>query len=178
MIRKAIIVVLTLGAVGIGVVEATTFFMPLWWVWESKPASLAVYVGDGAVETRYRTIKPGKTTPFWRHGGWAGFTWEMRHDIHTWDSWMRGDHYIRVRKYSPKPPDAVFIPASYRYECRIRIPLWAPFIAFLFVPAATVVTTRLIRHMRKRRGLCVKCAYNLTGNESGTCPECGTEIVP
>ena len=31
------------------------------------------------------------------------------------------------------------------------------------------------RHRRKH-GLCVKCAYDLTGNESGTCPECGTEI--
>ena len=25
-------------------------------------------------------------------------------------------------------------------------------------------------------GECRKCHYNLTGNESGTCPECGTEI--
>lgn len=25
-------------------------------------------------------------------------------------------------------------------------------------------------------GFCHKCSYNLTGNTSGTCPECGTEI--
>ncbi len=31
------------------------------------------------------------------------------------------------------------------------------------------------RHRRKH-GLCMKCAYDLTDNESGTCPECGTEI--
>jgi len=24
--------------------------------------------------------------------------------------------------------------------------------------------------------LCLKCGYNLTGNTSGTCPECGTPI--
>ena len=25
-------------------------------------------------------------------------------------------------------------------------------------------------------GYCVNCEYNLTGNESGVCPECGTKI--
>jgi hypothetical protein len=27
---------------------------------------------------------------------------------------------------------------------------------------------------RRRRGRCVQCGYNLTGNISGRCPECGT----
>jgi hypothetical protein len=29
---------------------------------------------------------------------------------------------------------------------------------------------------RQRRGLYVKCGYNLTGNVSGVCPECGTQV--
>jgi hypothetical protein len=29
---------------------------------------------------------------------------------------------------------------------------------------------------RLRRGLCVNCGYDLTGNLSGTCPECGTAV--
>ena len=29
---------------------------------------------------------------------------------------------------------------------------------------------------RASAGLCVACGYNLTGNTSGTCPECGKEI--
>ncbi len=28
-------------------------------------------------------------------------------------------------------------------------------------------------YRRRRRGLCPECAYNLTGNVSGACPECG-----
>jgi hypothetical protein len=32
------------------------------------------------------------------------------------------------------------------------------------------------RQDRLRRGLCVKCGYDLTGNLSGTCPECGTAV--
>jgi len=29
---------------------------------------------------------------------------------------------------------------------------------------------------RRRRGLCVRCGYNLEGNTSGDCPECGTKF--
>jgi hypothetical protein len=29
---------------------------------------------------------------------------------------------------------------------------------------------------RQERGLCTRCGYDLTGNESGVCPECGTAI--
>ena len=29
---------------------------------------------------------------------------------------------------------------------------------------------------RSRRSLFVRCAYDLTGNVSGVCPECGTKI--
>jgi hypothetical protein len=29
---------------------------------------------------------------------------------------------------------------------------------------------------RSQRDLCIRCGYNLTGNVSGVCPECGTVI--
>ena len=35
---------------------------------------------------------------------------------------------------------------------------------------------RPLRRLRRKRGLCVKCGYDLTGNESGVCSECGTEV--
>ena len=30
--------------------------------------------------------------------------------------------------------------------------------------------------LRQQQGLCIRCAYNLTANTSGICPECGTPI--
>ncbi len=30
--------------------------------------------------------------------------------------------------------------------------------------------------VRARPDLCLKCGYNLTGNESGVCPECATPV--
>ncbi len=35
---------------------------------------------------------------------------------------------------------------------------------------------RYQRRKRRRQGLCLTCAYNLTGNVSGVCPECGTDV--
>jgi len=32
------------------------------------------------------------------------------------------------------------------------------------------------RVYRRRRGRCIECGYNLTGNVSGVCPECGEKI--
>ena len=39
----------------------------------------------------------------------------------------------------------------------------------------------LVEAMKKRRppaGVCAKCSYDLTGNMSGVCPECGTAAEP
>jgi len=35
----------------------------------------------------------------------------------------------------------------------------------------------LITCLRLKRNLCLQCGYNLTGNTSGVCPECGKKIV-
>ncbi len=34
----------------------------------------------------------------------------------------------------------------------------------------------VIREVLKSESRCVHCVYNLTGNTSGTCPECGSDI--
>ena len=51
------------------------------------------------------------------------------------------------------------------------IPLWIPLI-LLAIP--TYILWR--RDRRKPERCCRQCGYDLTGNESGVCPECGTKI--
>ena len=51
--------------------------------------------------------------------------------------------------------------------------------AALALPALAAVATHLWRRARQRRrppGLCRACGYNLTGNTSGKCSECGEPI--
>ena len=43
-------------------------------------------------------------------------------------------------------------------------------------PTTVFVRGPLRRKRRRRKGLCLKCGYDLTGNESGKCPECGTQL--
>ena len=58
----------------------------------------------------------------------------------------------------------------------VGIPLWIPTIGLAALFAHTFPP---IYRQRKRRqlGLCLLCGYNLTGNISGRCPECGTKLI-
>ena len=53
-----------------------------------------------------------------------------------------------------------------------RLPLW---LIFAVVAAPTAFLWYRDR-LRRRPGHCKNCNYNLTGNTSGICPECGTPI--
>jgi hypothetical protein len=73
----------------------------------------------------------------------------------------------RVNMY--KRPGEVSVVMHVRY--------WLPIILSAVYP--TVVVLKLRResaHRRRRLGLCVACGYNLTGNVTGACPECGCAV--
>ena len=55
----------------------------------------------------------------------------------------------------------------------VTIPLWS-LLSILMVP--TVLLWRQ-RRPRPKVSQCPSCLYNLTGNLSGKCPECGTVVV-
>ena len=57
-------------------------------------------------------------------------------------------------------------------------PFWLPFVAFAAYPVFLFFLGHCPyrRHQRRKKGLCVHCAYNLTGNVTGVCPECGNKI--
>jgi len=59
-------------------------------------------------------------------------------------------------------------------ELSIRIDWGAAILIPLILPAAVAIYR--YRHRPKLVGHCKKCRYNLTGNTSGICPECGTKI--
>ncbi len=56
--------------------------------------------------------------------------------------------------------------------CSATIPLWLP---LLLIALPTAWLWR--RDRRYPPGHCRKCGYNLTGNESGKCPECGALVI-
>lgn len=74
---------------------------------------------------------------------------------------------INWGRRQPDDPGTIWIPKSgHGPDLRTwYIPLWIPFLLSI---AVVIVTRR-----RPLWGHCRKCGYNLTGNESGRCPECG-----
>ena len=55
-------------------------------------------------------------------------------------------------------------------------PFWQPVLLLLAYPVAAFAWRVFRGRRRNRMGLCERCGYNLTGNISGVCPECGQKI--
>jgi len=62
------------------------------------------------------------------------------------------------------------------WETEIRFPVWALLLLLASYPTIAFIRGPLRRHRRRKRNECIHCGYNLTGNVSGICPECGEEI--
>jgi hypothetical protein len=60
----------------------------------------------------------------------------------------------------------------------IGFPFWALALPLSVYPGVALVRGPVRRRRRRLRGLCLTCGYDLTGNTSGVCPECGrsTEV--
>ena len=59
-----------------------------------------------------------------------------------------------------------------RYRTFLFLPFWIPMML------SALISLSFYRRVKRRsqRGFCIKCDYNLTGNTSGVCPECGERI--
>jgi len=66
-----------------------------------------------------------------------------------------------------------------RFQMRaLYIPFWFPLILFAAYPVIAFIHGSLRRRYRRNHGLCLHCGYNLTGNVTGICSECGKPPAP
>ena len=56
------------------------------------------------------------------------------------------------------------------------VPLWMLFILFAAYPLVAFARGPVRRWRQRKRGGCQNCGYNLTGNVSRVCPECGKGV--
>lgn len=149
VIRKAMIVVLTLGALG-------TFML----------AELSFY--RDVEYSEYRRVAPSfeYTWIHLRAGSWTvEVTRPLQRKTKPWEysyrkRWLTLEFGVGFRE---------------RYW-RSRGTLLIPFVLFAAYPTIALIRGPLRRWRRGRRGLCVNCAYDLTGNVTGVCSECGTHF--
>jgi len=58
------------------------------------------------------------------------------------------------------------------------MPFWFPLVLFAAYPVFVFIRGRMRRRRRRKHGLCPHCGYNLTGNVTGICSECGKPPAP
>jgi 4-amino-4-deoxy-L-arabinose transferase-like glycosyltransferase len=144
MIRKTIILLLTLAALGTIALWAVT----LTWSFTYWQARDGFTIGWGAIRIyRWHEVLPQGV--------------ELAE---------RGWHVTRNTSGVIAIPKMEF---RRGHVSGLDVPLWLPFLLFATYPTIAFIRGPLRRRRRHRKGLCVKCGYNLTGNVSGLCPECG-----
>lgn len=78
--------------------------------------------------------------------------------------------------HAPKMPPGVEVltsevVAEFTY---LAMPLWAVSLLLVVYPLKCVALGPIRRHVRRKKGRCSACGFDLTGNTSGVCPECGS----
>ena len=131
--------------------------------WYFESASGSVDVRHYVTHARWGQI--GNPTP-------AGWQWIKGNPRFVWRPQPKR---LGFAYHAERSPPAGINYGDVRY---LRCPLWA-----IFVPAGIgpllcfVHNRRAAARLRRDRGLCDRCGYDLTGNVSGVCPECGMKIA-
>jgi len=175
MFRRTIILLLGLSTVSFGVGWCVSWFVhddrP--WRWPTVDLrtyglSFSVYHGN----TWCYYYFPCSSCGWYNHKhkpgctdirAWAHIDYELKPPTVYWEFGVRR---FRLAKENDWCDDYV----------TLELPSWLVFMVLGFLPVRAVLRGPLRRCRRRRRGECLDCGYNLTGNASGVCPECGTGL--
>lgn len=172
MIRKAIIVVLMLAALGTGVVWATSYFeCPGVWG-TSIGEDVGILVDDGAWEINFALFAEWNCTKEInvRHGRiWCFYTACL-------ESGAIPQSLRFSRGFTNGRTHFHLLVSGNEIGVLFDLPLFPFILLFAAYPTIALIRGPLRRRRRRKRGLCLSCGYDLTGNKSGVCPECGKPI--
>jgi hypothetical protein len=195
--RRAPLILSTLLATTLLVIGVWSIFSPVYFEWSINPGNvLYTYSSEGLVRLVWFQCKepikvtrsylatpsgiPGTRIEISLADGNTGSTTllhgaptTLRAQFGNWPSAFFQLTWRRLMIIS-SPSRGLSVPV---YNSLARAPSWIV-VPLLYAYPLLVVFGKPARGRRRRqRGLCVKCAYDLTGNVSGKCPECGTSVT-
>ena len=114
---------------------------------------------------KFRTMTPTQFAAFaYQYDPWTSRSLSQPGPLNERDYWWRGVQYARVTD-----------PLNRVTSRQMWLPFWL--IASVLFLLPLIRGLMWFRSMsRSRQGCCSSCGYSLTGNTSGTCPECGSPI--
>ncbi len=182
LIRKAIIAVLTVAAVGIGAVCVDSHQSPRSWTWDAplpvrrvfeRSCQKRVHLVAGTLYVRDYELIDGNNTLTPCSAEFAGFRWATGFQ-RPQSGWTRSSYSAPLQGL-PLGEQIKALPLFKKqlWYVDLRVPLWAPFILFATYPTIAFVRGPLRRYRRRKRGLCINCGYDLRGTTGGVCSECG-----
>ena len=166
MARRLIIETLTVLALFTLTVDVVSRISPLEVQHDLSNGKLWMAVDSGYLLTeRYRAVRPSAKL---QKRSWSvlGFTFAD----------------AVVSDWTRERPDLWFsnsafpVPGKRHRLTTLSFPLWIMFVPLAAYPFVAFVRGPMRRYKQKRHGGCSKCGYDLTGNVSGRCPECGAAV--
>ncbi len=191
MIRKTIIAVLTLAAVGTGLLWVASLRRPIQFCsgptfrdvrWSIVRNRLFTGWGGDSLDEKLVYSNPRGQYP------WSALEVPFS-EVPPFlpilpDDWLLlgvgfGALHIGKAYFGPVPnpetPPAKGCTYVTSQHVAIAIPLWPIMALTGVIPLIDLIRGPLRRHRRRKRGLCETCGYDLRGSP-GRCPECGRQI--
>ena len=126
-----------------------------------------MFLGRGNLQV-FRSVQPAAARA---KPGWRSFTaFELGELVPADSIGPRSFRLLRQKQSFRRARSGHY--AAMFGELGVQLDLWLLMIAFSVLPA--LAAWRLWRARRSSSGACGFCGYDLTGNTSGVCPECGT----
>jgi hypothetical protein len=175
LIRKAFIFLLTLASGIFALLWLVSWLTPLYVLpYDSKGDFIALAADMGMLEIVYSRTENGRTPKSRTRFAKFGVSWHAKYGMQkggrTYHRRRCGVQSpggtIRAKPLAPAPP-------TYRVDDTIRISILLISFVLAFVPLGHAGLAYRRRARLWRLGLCVGCEYDLSGNVSGVCPECG-----
>ncbi|UCE58285.1 MAG: hypothetical protein JSU63_12680 [Phycisphaerales bacterium] len=187
--RKAVMIILITLAGTMLVLGTLSYVVPTQWgvvgSFYEEGVSFGFY--NGWIDLRIRQDVYSRTAPYGNrtvpYGNPLRTQWPkaVSYAHYQSNTWLLGRFTFRLYEW----PDYRFrqniapttmVPKSVRMYLMVWSPFLFWFVSFATYPLVALNYGRLRRLIRRMRGVCIVCCYNLTGNVSGVCPECGTSI--
>ena len=168
---------------------------PFWHVMSKKSFGTTILYGRAylAVDGKAVSIEDMTHIPAWSRftvlpttrmivreasGGWPlrSLYWVQSYDNSTAIATNQHVYVIREKPWTTWSStrtqlDGIYLPVGPIWSGFVLNTLFYAMFLWLLVPGPFV----LRRYIRRKRGLCVKCGYDLRGAEHEACPECGQE---